>query len=455
MLITFSCENFLSFGEGKNGFKFVNLAVSKGKSLPSHYLDISAENSVLRGAAIYGANASGKTNFIKAIEFARNLVLKFDNVEKANLANSQNKFVKGRKSRFSFDFKVDEKIYEYGFEITPSEVVAEWLKSTNLNGKREKILFERDGQKISEDKEIAKIVGKEKDSDFYKYVKKAVGVNQLFLVRLKADNVEGEVKEILDWFRKIAFVREFNRIAYFKQSELSDFADKILKKVDSNVEKVIFRESDVITKPSDISGVPAVIAEGIFNRLIEMFKSNKKVSSVVFGNEQGAQGYLDINKSGEVRQLEILLLRNGKEFRLEQESDGIRRIFDLIPMLLASDPKNSSKNSFGQDVQTIFIVDEIERSLHPFIARELIEVFFESGKNCETQLIFTTHDTNLLDLDLMRKDEIWFAEKDKNLNTHFTSLAEFKNIREDLVVSRGYLQGRFGGIPFVKKGRLE
>lgn len=451
MLITFSCENFLSFGEGKSGFKFVNLAVSKTKSLPSHYLDISAENSVLRGAAIYGANASGKTNFIKAIEFARNLVLKFDNVEKSNLANFQNKFVKGRKSRFSFDFKIDEKIYEYGFEITPSEVIAEWLKSTNLNGKREKILFERDGQKISEDKEIAEIVKKQKDLDFYKYVKKAVGVNQLFLVRLKADSVGGEIKEILDWFRKIAFVREFNRSAYFKQSELSDYADKILRKVDRDVEKVVFRESDVIAKPSDISGIPTGDAEGVFNHLIEMFKSNKKVSSVVFGNEQGAQVYLDINKSGEVRQLEILLLRNGKEFRLDQESDGIRRVFDLIPMLLVSDPKNS----FGQDAQTIFIVDEIERSLHPFIAKELIEVFFESGKNCETQLIFTTHDTNLLDLDLMRKDEIWFAEKDKNLNTHFTSLAEFKNIREDLVVSRGYLQGRFGGVPFVKKGRLE
>lgn len=429
----------------------MNLAVSKTKSLPSHYLDISAENSVLRGAAIYGANASGKTNFIEAIEFARNLVLNFENVEKSNLAAFQNKFVKGRKSRFSFDFKIDEKIYEYGFEITPSEVVSEWLKSTNLNGKREKILFERDGQKISQDQEIAKIVKKQKDLDFYKYVKKAVGVNQLFLVRLNADSVEGEIKEILDWFKKIAFVREFNRSAYFKQSELSDFADKILREVDRHVEKVLFRESDVITKPSDISGLPTAIAERIFNRLVEMFKSSKKASSVVFGNEQGAQVYLDINKSGEVRQLEILLQRNGKEFRLEQESDGIRKIFDLIPMLLASDPKNSSR----QGAQTIFIVDEIERSLHPFIAKKLIKVFFESGKNCETQLIFTTHDTNLLDLDLMRKDEIWFAEKDKNLNTHFISLAEFKNIREDLVVSRGYLQGRFGGVPFVKKGRLE
>jgi AAA15 family ATPase/GTPase len=451
MLITFSCENFLSFGEGKNGFKFVNLAVSKTKSLPSHYLDISAENSVLRGAAIYGANASGKTNFIKAIEFARNLVLKFDNVEKANLANSQNKFVKGRKSRFSFDFKIDEKIYEYGFEITPSEVVSEWLKSTNLNGKREKILFERDGQKISEDKEIAKIVGKQKGADFYKYVKKAVGVNQLFLVRLKADSVEGEIKEILDWFKKIAFVREHNHFAYFKKVELCDFAEEVLRKIDRQIDKVVFGKGSLVEKPSDISGIPQELAQGIFNSLLERFKEKKKEVSLQMPNPfNGKKIYLSVDEKG-MKQFEILIERSGKEFTLDQESDGIRRIFDLIPMLFAANPKNFS----NQDAQTIFIVDEIERSLHPFIAKELIEVFFESGKNCETQLIFTTHDTNLLDLDLMRKDEIWFAEKDKNLNTHFTSLAEFKNIREDLVVSRGYLQGRFGGVPFVKKGRLE
>ncbi len=452
MLLTFFCENFLSFGEGKSGFKFVNLAVSKTKSLPSHYLDISAENSVLRGAAIYGANASGKTNFIKAIEFARNLVLKFDNVEKSNLANFQNKFAKGRKSRFSFDFKIDEKIYEYGFEITPSEVVAEWLKSTNLNGKREKILFERDGQKISEDKEIAEIVKKQKDLDFYKYVKKAVGVNQLFLVRLKADSVEGEIKEILDWFKKIAFVREVNRVAYFEESELLKFANKVLTKVDDKIEGIELNQSDVIRKSEDISSIPKDVAEKIISTLEELHKPKKKAASVVVGSRnKNSQVYLKINEKGEIRESEILIKRNGVKFRLEQESDGIRRIFDLIPMLFAADSKNSSR----QDAQTIFIVDEIERSLHPFIAKELIEVFFESGKNCETQLIFTTHDTNLLDLDLMRKDEIWFAEKDKNLNTHFTSLAEFKNIREDLVVSRGYLQGRFGGVPFVKKGRLE
>ncbi len=447
MLIKFTCENFLSFGDGKNGFEFVNLAASKTKSLPSHVLDISSEISVLRGAAIYGANAAGKSNFIKAIDFARKLVLSSENIEKHNLGAFQNKFCKGKKSRFSFDFKLGDKIYEYGFEITSNEVIAEWLRSTNLNGKREKTLFERDHQEISSDKEIAEIVKKEKDADFYKYVKKAIGSNQLFLARLvNQDNVK-ELAKITNWFKKIAFVREFNRLAYFKKSDLAKFAESILQKIDHQIDKVLFGEGIAVEKPSDISELPINLADEIIKHLLTSYASDKKERSLQIPNPiNDKKIYLSVDSKG-VKRFEILIVRKNKEFSLDQESDGIRKIFDLIPMLFEANLKHPD----DQDKQSIFIIDELEKSLHPFIAKDVVEMFFERGKNCESQLIFTTHDTNLLDLELMRKDEIWFAEKDKNLNTKFTSLAEFKNIREDLVVSKGYLQGRFGAIPFIGK----
>lgn len=445
MLIKFTCENFLSFGDGKNGFEFVNLAASKTKSLPSHVLDISSEISVLRGAAIYGANAAGKSNFIKAIDFARKLVLSSENIEKHNLGAFQNKFCKGKKSRFSFDFKLGDVIYEYGFEITSSEVIAEWLRSTNLNGKREKTLFERDHQEIASDKEIAAIVKKDKGADFYKYVKKAISPNQLFLNRLANDNVKF-ASDVLDWFKKIAFVRVFNHSIFFKKKELSEFATKLLKKIDRQIDEVSFDKAISIDKPSEI-GLPQEASEGVFNHLLELYKAKKKEISVQIKDPKNNKKiYLSIDEKG-IKQFEILVIRKNKEFSLDQESDGIRRIFDLIPMLFAANSKNSEK----LDSQSIFIVDEIEKSLHPFIAKEVVSMFLEFGTDCESQLIFTTHDTNLLDLELMRKDEIWFAEKDKNLNTKFTSLAEFKNIREDLVVSKGYLQGRFGAIPFIGK----
>jgi len=453
MLIRFICENFLSFGNEKNAFEFLNTAASKTKSLPEHVFKISPNISVLRGAAIYGANASGKTNFIKAIEYAKNIIeSRKKGIEEYNLSSRQNKFCKSNKSKFVFEFKLDNAIYEYGFEIDSKEVVSEWLRSTNLNGKREKTFFEREKDKIINDKEIAAIVNKiKKESQFFeKYSKKAVKKNELLLHRLADDDVKF-AQDLISWFGKIAIIRGVNHSVYFKEKELSDFAKIILKKIDWQIEDVSFEKETLIKKPSEISGgVPNEFAEAVFNHLLDRFKENKKAISMQIAGPNGKKIYLTVDEEG-VKQIEILIIRKGKEFTLEQESDGIRRIFDLIPMLFSANSKNSEK----LNPQSIFIIDEIEKSLHPHIAREVVNMFFESGKTSENQLIFTTHDTNLLDLSLLRKDEIWFAEKDKNLNTHFTSLAEFKDVREDLVISKGYLQGRFGAIPFIGNWRDE
>jgi AAA15 family ATPase/GTPase len=270
------------------------------------------------------------------------------------------------------------------------------------------------------------------------------------LHRLADDDVKF-AQDLISWFGKIAIIRGVNHSVYFKEKELSDFAKIILKKIDWQIEDVSFEKETLIKKPSEISGgVPNEFAEAVFNHLLDRFKENKKAISMQIAGPNGKKIYLTVDEEG-VKQIEILIIRKGKEFTLEQESDGIRRIFDLIPMLFSANSKNSEK----LNPQSIFIIDEIEKSLHPHIAREVVNMFFESGKTSENQLIFTTHDTNLLDLSLLRKDEIWFAEKDKNLNTHFTSLAEFKDVREDLVISKGYLQGRFGAIPFIGNWRDE
>jgi AAA15 family ATPase/GTPase len=122
---------------------------------------------------------------------------------------------------------------------------------------------------------------------------------------------------------------------------------------------------------------------------------------------------------------------------LEEESDGTRRLLDLIPAL------HQSRRGSG-----VFFVDEIDRSLHPILARKFIEFFLRSGVGGQAQLIVTTHESSLLDQDLLRRDEIWFAEKDGAAATHLYSLSEFK-VRNDAEIRKHYLQGRFGAIPFV------
>jgi len=122
-------------------------------------------------------------------------------------------------------------------------------------------------------------------------------------------------------------------------------------------------------------------------------------------------------------------------FEEDEESDGSIRLMDFIPMLI--DLKQNDD---------VFLIDEIDRSLHPLLSQKLLEYFFSmlTEARC-TQLIFTTHEASLLDLKTLRADEVWFAEKDKVGATHLTSLAEYKP-RED--VRRGYLLGRYGAIPF-------
>jgi hypothetical protein len=129
----------------------------------------------------------------------------------------------------------------------------------------------------------------------------------------------------------------------------------------------------------------------------------------------------------------------GKVFRLRlgNESDGTRRLLDLLSALYGPRTK-----------RTVCVIDEIDRSLHPILVKEFLEFFLKSCDGGPRQLIVTTHESNLLDQDLLRRDEIWFAEKDQSASTRLYSLLDFK-VRNDLEIRKHYLQGRFGAVPFL------
>jgi len=152
-------------------------------------------------------------------------------------------------------------------------------------------------------------------------------------------------------------------------------------------------------------------------------------------------------KSGD--QCEPILVRfhmqhrgqDGQRVDLEiyEQSEGTQRLINLLPALF----------SFQENEERVVIIDELDSRLHPLVSRLIIQAAVAGGEtNQKSQLIFTTHDTNLLDLDLLRRDEIWFVEKDKGGASHLYSLAEFKT-RPDLKIEKGYLNGRFGAIPFI------
>jgi hypothetical protein len=159
------------------------------------------------------------------------------------------------------------------------------------------------------------------------------------------------------------------------------------------------------------------------------------------GDERGSSVAIRPGKDGPLltRLKTQHLSEEGKPvpFDIEEESSGTQRVMQILPIL--ADAKAGNR---------VYVIDELDRKLHPLLSRLFVEAFLEMGKAQNSQLIFTTHETSLLNLDLLRRDEIWFVEKDRAGASHLYSLASL-NVRPDIKPERGYLQGRFGAIPFI------
>ena len=135
-----------------------------------------------------------------------------------------------------------------------------------------------------------------------------------------------------------------------------------------------------------------------------------------------------------------LLFQHGEDetlYEFGEESDGTQRLIELLDIIL-----NESKDM-------VFIIDELDRSFHPQMTRKFVETFLKRTEKKNTQLIITTHESNLMDLSLLRRDEIWFAEKENDNSTRLYTLEKFK-IRYDKVINKDYLAGRYGAVPVFK-----
>ena len=187
-------------------------------------------------------------------------------------------------------------------------------------------------------------------------------------------------------------------------------------------------------------------AEKIRNRLLS--QREEDAAGIVMVGKTGRTSTLRREDNGTIVRVQLKTVHQRTDgekvhFDIGSESDGTRRLMDLVPML---------RLMSRQD--TVFVVDELDRSLHTALAKLLVEsvVAGVSGKGPRSQLILTTHDTNLLDRKLLRRDEIWFMEKDNEGASHLVSLAEFK-VSDGLNYENGYLNGRFGAIPFLGNAR--
>jgi len=453
MLIQFSVENFLSFKD-KTVF---SLLATNDTSHPEHVIpSASGKNkSFLRAAAIYGPNASGKSNLIKAMKFARDLILQGTDPDKT-IAITPFKLgpLHDQPSRFQFIFTFKEIEYSYGFQLNSSQIIDEFLYA-KPNGTEVKYFerFTSDDLKTEVDfGPTLKKVSKER-RQFLKYKAADTRPNQLLLTAIFEGNLKDTVEElnpVIRWFRSALTIIDAEAkyrnldVRIHNTEALKNYLTAFLRTGDTGIQEVVTTEIPLDWE-RDLPWIPSEIRDQIRQKFkaptIEETAIPKQNQILPIPGPQSTILYIRQDEKGDLWLLQLLFRHAGEDgklvdLRMNEESEGTQRVTHLGPMLF----------DLSEGRERVIVLDELDRRLHPHLSRLIVTAALQC--NNKNQLLFTTHDTNLLDLELLRRDEIWFVEKDKAGRSTLYSLAEFK-VRPDLQIEKGYLNGRFGAVPFI------
>lgn len=447
MLVQLAIENYKSIEE-----EIVLKMMASGlKCHPNHKVKTKFNEpaELLRLGALYGANASGKTNLIEAVLLVQNLIV--EGTQPGEIIDSKPfKLSEGfRSSPTTIEFVIylEGQLYTYGLSVTKKEVVEEWLFAQRP-GAKERKLFER----ISKNDHALVETGKSLEAEDYskkvlEMVARSTRVNQLYLHELVDKNHPG-IRNLIDWFKNsltvIPAVAPYRQLTLraVKDLDFTDFVSRVLKRVGTGIERVESRERKVDIE-RDLTMYPKALREQMSAKLNEM-----EGDQGIFISSELMQRVYE-KKDGEIIEYRLETIHKDKEgnevaFEMEDESDGTLRLMHLIPLL--ADVKKESK---------VVFVDELDRRMHPLLSKTLIRLFDEiTPEKNSSQLFFTTHDTNLFDQELLRRDELWVMQKNNYGATNLKSIHEF-NIRNDKKLDKDYLLGRFGGVPNIRYDVLE
>jgi uncharacterized protein len=413
MLLEFRVGNYLSF---KDTVTLSMEAASISEHEDSNVFEFD-KYKLLKSAVVYGANASGKSNLIKAMGFMEMLVFSSSKdtqvaepikVENFRLSTE----TENEPSFFEIIFICEQKKYRYGFKVDKKRVYSEWLFFNPSRQEAKLFLRDEDDIKISTT-----------------YFREGKGLedktrpNALFLSVVAQFN--GKIsKKILEWFNRFRFISGLSDESYmgFTVSliEKEDFKQKLLeylKIADLGIDNVNIEKGKI-----KISELPENLSIQIKD------KNADEIDRV--GISTLHSKYDNENKR----------LPSKVKFEFKSESEGTRKFVGILGPLLDT-----------LDKGYVLVVDELDARLHPFITRFIIQLFHSKQTNPNNaQLIFATHDTNLLDKDLFRRDQIWFTEKDQYGATDLYSLVEYKNVRKDASYEKDYIAGKYGAVPFIR-----
>ncbi len=430
MLLSFTIENWTSFREPVTFSMIAGRERRHGERVPrlKKY-----KTMVLPIAAIYGGNASGKSNFFKAIYFARQFVL--NGTMPDELIPIEPFLLDAeaiqRPSRFVFEIMIKETIYEYGFSVTKTRVLEE--KLVEIGTTCEKILYHRRNGRNEIDKSI-----ESSDSRFFDFVFRATRENQLFLTSSVFQNAN-EFRCVYDWFKTklelIAPNAHFVALEqfYIKEHPWYNIMNTMLQSLDTGISRLNFE--DVSFENSSIPGQLKIVLQ----------KNIKEGESISLANNDNER--LVVTKENGTLVVKKLVTyhtdTNGKaiKFEIYQESDGSIRLIDLLPAFIGASSRNTG---------SVYVIDEIDRSLHTLLTSRLINMYLAScSVESRSQMLLTTHDISLMDRRIFRRDEIWATDKDVSGNSILIPFCIYKDIRFDKDIRKSYLLGRMGGIPRI------
>lgn len=402
MLIEFSVANYRSFREKKT----LSLEAASIKELPQNTFDAGSYN-LVRSAVIYGANSSGKSNLVRAMADMKSFILncsKSNSTDKIDVTPFLLSDTETEPSHFELIFIIDDIRYRYGYEATQEKVTAEWLY-TKEDTKTEKYLFVRQNDIINIAKSYKEGVGLETRTKH----------NTLFLSVV--DTLNGSIAhQVVVYFSKLLIPSGIDHKGFslitmglcengFAEKDINEFLSKF---------SLGFTRFDI------------EYGEEI-QTMRELESRRKKITTT--HNKYDAHG----NIIGSM------------EFNMSKdESSGTNKLFDLSGCI-------ASSLIVGYSI----IIDELDAKLHPILTKKIISLYNNPKTNPnKAQLIFVTHDTNLLSNKIFRRDQIWFVEKDYKEASDLYSLVEFKTsrggkVRNDSSYESDYIKGRYGAIPYI------
>ena len=415
MLLEFSVENFMSFKE-KTTFSMLASSKKTKDELDSAIFEINNTN-ILKSVAIYGANASGKSNLIKALFFIRKKVLSYGNIPK-NYYYKLDVSCKNKPTTFEITFmannltNISQKKYielRYGFQIKENNIISEWLFGRFTA--QESMLFTRKedvfnfGTKFGEGKKVYKAIGE-------------INSESLFVSLMK--DIKGDKDSITNmlvmWFEKLQNVTDIKDIGFWpitsRMCNDNNFKRKLVK----------------MLKIADMGIVD-------FNEIAEDININTT-------QEDLHKKKIKLETSHDQYNGADLLPDKIKFDFQKEESQGTRKFFSIIGPIL-----QAIENS------EVVVIDELDARLHPMLVTTIIQLFNSKINKYNAQIICTVHNTILLNNDLLRRDQIYIVEKTKAGASSLYSLSDIENYRKDAIFSKDYLLGKLGGVPYI--GNIE